>query len=108
MKSDLQSWFKMLPLTVPYSVALVKVLSIIIPCNEMKIFDWLIRIQHLECYCQQIYQSTTSDFTTMNSNVKERKGKMANTTDAQRHQMLYLQMQVTLQMLHLRALIMLK
>ena len=68
----------------------------------MKIFDWLIRIQHLECYCQQICQSTTSGFTTMNSNVKEQKGTMANTTDAQHHQMLYLQMEVTLQMLHLR------
>ena len=58
--------------------------------------------QHLECYCQQIFQSTTSGFTTMNSNVKEQKGTMANTTDAH-HQMLYLQMQVTLQMLHLRT-----
>ena len=51
----------------------------------MKIFDWLIRIQHLECYCQQIFQSTTSGFTIMNSNVKEQKETMANTTDAQHH-----------------------
>ena len=38
----------------------------------------------------------------MNSIVKEQKGTMVNTTDAQNHKMLYLQMQVTLQMLHLR------
>ena len=76
---------------------------IIIPSNEMKIFDWLTRIQHLKCYCQQIFQSTTSGFITMNSNVEGQKGTMANTTDAQHHQMLYLQMQVTLQMLHLRT-----
>ena len=44
----------------------------------MKIFDWLIRIQHLECYCQQICQSTTSGFTTMNSNVKELTPRMHN------------------------------
>ena len=75
---------------------------IIIQSNEMKIFDWLIRIQHLESYCQQIFQSTTSGFTTMNSNVKEQRGTMADATDAQHHQMLYLQMQVTLQMFHLR------
>ena len=23
----------------------------IIPSKEMKVFDWLIRIQHLKCYC---------------------------------------------------------
>ena len=39
----------------------------------------------------------------MNSNEKEQKETMANTTDAQHRRMLYLQMQVTLQMLHLRT-----
>ena len=37
----------------------------------------------------------------MTWNVKEQKETMANITNAQHHQMLYLQMQVTLQMLHL-------
>ena len=78
-------------------------MAVIIPSNEMKIFDWLIRIQHLECNCQQIFQSTTSGFTTMNSNVKEQKGTITNTTDAQHHHVLHLQMQVTVQMLHLRT-----
>ena len=55
----------------------IYITEIIIPSNEMKIFDWLIRIQHLECYCQQIFQSTTSDFTTTNSNVKVQNGTMA-------------------------------
>ena len=48
------------------------IIMFIIPYNKMKIFDWLIRIQHLECYCQQIFQSTTSGFTVMNSNVKDK------------------------------------
>ena len=39
----------------------------------MKVFDWLISIQHFECYCYQIFPSTTSDFTTMNWNVKNKR-----------------------------------
>ena len=26
-------------------------ICIIVVSNEMKVFDWVIRIQHVECYC---------------------------------------------------------
>ena len=84
---------------------LKKLSNVILSC-EIKIFYWLIRIQHLECYCLQNVLKHSIRFynneveckrTKGKSNVKEQKGTMANTTDAQDHQMLYLQTQVTLQ-----------